>query len=126
MNREPRTHANSTVNRDQDGSLRYVVVEAEYFLEDTEVHENDPDKYTEGVSARFRFDIVHRDDGIVARLDSVKDINDGAASGYDTNLSFMKAVPIAEDAVSNVPGVDEVKSIEGYLLDQLDKGRTAV
>jgi len=126
MNRKPRTHANCTVNRDQDGSLRYIVVRAEYFLEDVDADEHDENKFTDGVNAKFRFDVAQRESGTEAVLDSVKGISDGAASGYETNLMFLRALPVAEDAVSNVPGVDEVGSSEGYIMEQLDHGRTAI
>lgn len=126
MNRKPRTHANSTVNRDQDGSIRYIVVRAEYYLEDVDAHENDENKFTDGVNAKFRFDVSETESGLLATLDSVEDIGDGASSGYDTSLQFMKAIPVAEDAVLNVPGVDEVDSTEGYIMSELDSGRNAV
>lgn len=127
MNREPRTHAHTTVNRDQGGHIRYIVVRAEYFLEDSDAEENDPEKYTKGVSAKFRFDLAQDVDGdMVAAVDSVKDIEDGASGGYETNLDFIRVIPIAEDAVMNVPGVDGVQSTEAHIMDLLDKGRTAI
>lgn len=126
MNRKPRTHANSTVNRDQDGTLRYIVVRAEYFLEDVDADEHDENKYTGGLSAKFRFDVSETENGTIATLDSVKDIEDGGSSGYDTSLRFMRAVPVAEDAVMNVPGIDEVNNTEGYIMSELDEGRTAI
>jgi len=124
MNREPRTHASSTVNRDQDGSIRYVVVRAEYFLEDVDEHENSDKKYTKGVSAKFKFTM--NGTGTIAVLDSVKDIGDGASSGYETSLQFLKVLPVAEDAVMNVPGIEDVESAEEFIMYQIDKGRSAV
>lgn len=121
MSREVRSHASSTVNRDQDGSIRYVVVRSEVYYEDTDAHENDPDRYTDGVSAKFRFNFA----GGVADLVAVKDIEDGAEAGYESSLNFLRTIPVAEDAVTNVPGVEEVGSTEARIMDLLDKGRTA-
>lgn len=126
MNRQPQTHVSSTVNRDADGSIRYIVVRAEYFLEDLDAHENADDKYTEGVNAKFRFDVYESDEETTAEIVSVKDIEDSPSHGYETSFGFLRALPVAEDAALNIPGVDEVASTEGYIQSLLDQGRNAV
>jgi hypothetical protein len=119
---ESETHATTTVARTEEGKIRYIKCRAEYF----EVKETDDDledEYAEGVNAKFKFDVV---DGSVAVLDGVKDIADDAPNGYDTSLDFLRAVPVAEEAVSNVPGIKEVHSTSEYIEQELDRGATAL
>lgn len=117
-----RSHANVTVNRDQDGTLRTLKCRAEYYVEDVDKHENDSDRYLDGVSAKFKFVVS----GDVADLTDIKDIEDDPSTGYDSNFGFIQAIPIAEDAVMNVPEIEEVNSTEGHIMQLFDNGRTAV
>lgn len=122
MNRNYQTHAKSTVKRNQDGGIENVTIRAEYYEEDLDKHENDDDRYLNGVNATFNFNV----NGNTATLTDVKKINDGAKRNYDTDLQFIRAIPIAEDAVMNIPGVEDVESTEGYIMKNLDMGRNAV
>lgn len=118
---KPETHATTTVARTESGTIRYIKCRAEYF-EVRETPEGEEDEFEEGVSAKFKFDVV---DGEIAHLTGVKEIDDGAPRGYTTSLDFVRAVPVAEDAVSNVPGIEHVESIEGQLLEELDRAASA-
>lgn len=119
---ESETHATTTVARNQNGNIRYIKCRAEYF-EYLETEEGLEDEYEEGVSARFKFDVV---DGRIAVLDGVKDIDDDSPNGYETSLDFVRAVPVAEKGVSNVPGIEEVHSTAEHIEQELDRGSTAI
>lgn len=118
-----RTHATTIVRRNQDGGIQGIKVRAEYYVENMELDEDDPDRYYDGVNARFHFDVV---DGDLAALDGVKDIEDDAPSGWDTSLEFLRALPVAEHAAMNVPGIDDVQSTEENVLSDIDKGQNAI
>ena len=111
------THATTTVARTAEGNIRYIKCRAEYF----EVKETDDgleDEYAEGVKAKFKFDVT--DD--VATFSGVKDISDDPPNGYDSSLDFLRAAPVAEQAVSNVPGINEVDSIQEQIEQELNRG----
>jgi hypothetical protein len=130
---ESETHATTTVARNENGTIRYVKCRAEYFehkkeevehtSEDGETITDVEEHFEEGVNAKFKFDVV---DGSIAYLTGVKDIEDDPATGYDNCLEFVRVVPVAEQAVSNVPGIEEVHSTKEHILSELDRGSTAI
>jgi hypothetical protein len=122
MNYELRTHATVTVRREEDGSIRHVVARAEVYEEDPDKPDTDDEKFRNGVAAKFKFGVHNA----TATLSAVKDIEDKGGGSYETDMGFVRAIPVAEQAVWNVPGIDDVDSTEGYLTRMLDKGRSAI
>jgi len=118
---EPETHVTTTVARTAEGTIRYIKCRAEYF-EVKETEADLEDEYAEGVNAKFRFDVT---DGSMATFDGVKEISDNPPNGYDTSLKFLRVLPVAEKAVSNVPDIEEVRSTAAEIESQIQRGQTA-
>ncbi len=118
---KPETHASVTVERTEAGNIRYIKVRAEYY-EAKETPEGEEDEFAEGVNARYKFGVTGGD---LAHLEGVKDISDDAPSGYTTSMDFIRTLPVAEQAVLNVPGIEEVADNWGAIADERQRGLDA-
>lgn len=114
-----------TVERNADGQIRDLAwsapieVRCNYFVVEDDGSE-EPD-IKKSWDARLRFNVS---DGKAMAVQA-KDIEGSDGHANWQGLGYLRLFPVAEDAVANIDGVDEVVRIEDRLGTIIEEGRSA-
>lgn len=114
-----------TVERNADGQIRDLTwsapieVRCNYFVVEDDGSEEPEIK--KSWDARLRFNVSNGK----AMAVQAKDIEGSDGHSNWQGLGYLRLFPVAEDAVANIDGVDEVVRIEDLLGTIIEEGRNA-
>lgn len=115
-----------TVKRTADGEIQAlswsapIEVRANYFIVDKGEHPEEHE-IKNSWEARFRYDVV---DGVAVAVQA-KDIEGSDCHSNWQGFGYLRILPVVENAVANVEGVEEVDRIEETIGTIIEAGRDA-
>lgn len=115
-----------TVERNADGQIRDlswsapIEVRCNYFVVEEADHPEE-EEIKKSWEARLRFNVSNGK----AMAVQAKDIEGSDGHSNWQGFGYLRLLPVAEDAVANINGVDEVVRIEETIGSIIEKGRNA-